>query len=76
VVLGQVSIRYLSLSGGNPDKALIADGFGNAHYAVQFVVREDRKDDPEIAKFFAIYRSPEVKDYIAGKYGKFFVPVW
>ena len=76
VVLGQVSISYLLLSGGNPEKALIADGFGDAHYALQFVVRADRKDDPEIAKFIAIYRSPEVKDYIAKKYGKFFVPVW
>ncbi|WP_414476384.1 MetQ/NlpA family ABC transporter substrate-binding protein [Microvirga sp. M2] len=76
VVLGQVSISYLLLSGGNPEKALIADGFGDAHYALQFVVREDRKDDPQIAKFIAIYRSPEVKDYIAKKYGKFFVPVW
>jgi D-methionine transport system substrate-binding protein len=76
VTLGQVSISYLLLSGGNPEKALIADGFGDAHYALQFVVRADRKDDPEIAKFIAIYRSPEVKDYIAKKYGKFFVPVW
>jgi D-methionine transport system substrate-binding protein len=76
VTLGQVSIIYLLLSGGNPEKALIADGFGDAHYALQFVVRADRKDAPEIAKFIAIYRSPEVKDYIAKKYGKFFVPVW
>jgi D-methionine transport system substrate-binding protein len=76
VTLGQVSISYLLLSGGNPEKALIADGFGDAHYALQFVVRADRKDDPEIAKFIAIYRSPKVKDYIAKRYGKFFVPVW
>ncbi|WP_281401799.1 MetQ/NlpA family ABC transporter substrate-binding protein [Microvirga soli] len=76
VTLGQVSISYLLLSGGNPEKALIADGFGDGHYALQFVVRADRKDDPKIAKFIAIYRSPEVKDYIARKYGKFFVPVW
>ncbi len=76
VVLGQVSISYLMLSGGNPEKALIADGFGDPHYALQFVVRTDRKDDPEIAKFIAVYRSPEVKEYISRKYGKFFVPVW
>lgn len=76
VTLGQVSISYLLLSGSNPEKALIADGFGDAQYALQFVVRADRKDDPEIAKFIAIYRSAEVKDYIARKYGKYFVPVW
>ncbi len=76
VVLGQVSISYLMLSGGDPEKALIADGFGDPHYALQFVVRTDRKDDPEIAKFIAVYRSPEVKEYIGRKYGKFFVPVW
>jgi D-methionine transport system substrate-binding protein len=76
VTLGQVSISYLLLSGGNPEKALIADGFGDGHYALQFVVQADRKDDPEIAKFIAIYRSPEVKDYVVRRYGKFFVPVW
>jgi D-methionine transport system substrate-binding protein len=76
VVLGQVSISYLLLSGGNPEKALISDGFGDPHYALQFVVRTDRKDDPQIAKFVSIYRSPEVKEYIAEKYGRFFVPVW
>jgi D-methionine transport system substrate-binding protein len=76
VELAQVSISYLLLSGGNPEKALIADGFGDPHYALQFVTRTDRKDDPQIAKFIAIFRSPEVKDYIAKRYGKFFVPVW
>jgi D-methionine transport system substrate-binding protein len=76
VVLGQVSISYLVLSGGDPEKALIADGFGDPHYALQFVTRTDRKDDPEIAKFISIFRSAEVRNYINEKYGRFFVPVW
>jgi D-methionine transport system substrate-binding protein len=76
VVLGQVSISYLLLSGGDPEKALISDGFGDPHYALQIVVRSDRKDDPRITKFIAIYRSPEVKEYINTRYGRFFVPVW
>jgi D-methionine transport system substrate-binding protein len=76
VVLAQVSISYLLLSGGDPEKALISDGFGDPHYALQIVTRTDRKDDPRIQKFVSIYRSPEVKDYITRTYGRFFVPVW
>lgn len=76
VALAQVSISYLMMSGGDPEKALIADGFGDSHYALQFVARADRKDDPRLARFIAIYRSPEVKAFIQEKYGRFFIPVW
>jgi D-methionine transport system substrate-binding protein len=76
VELAQVSISYLIASGGNPESLLIADGFGDPRYALQFVARTDRKDDPRLARFIAIYRSAEVKDYITKKYGRFFVPVW
>jgi len=76
VALAQVSISYLMISGGDPESALIADGFGDPHYALQFVVRADRKDDARIARFVAIYRSDAVKDYIKSRYGRFFVPVW
>jgi D-methionine transport system substrate-binding protein len=76
VELAQVSISYLIASGGNPESLLAADGFGDPRYALQFVARTDRKDDPRLLRFVSIYRSEEVKDYITKKYGRFFVPVW
>jgi D-methionine transport system substrate-binding protein len=76
VELAQVSINYLIASGGDPESLLIADGFGDPRYALQFVARTDRKDDPRLLRFVSIYRSLEVKDYITKKYGRFIVPVW
>ena len=76
VELAQVSINYLIASGGDPESLLIADGFGDPRYALQFVARTDRKDDPRLLRFVSIYRSPEVKGYITKKYGRFIVPVW
>ena len=76
VALAQVSISYLMMSGGDPERALLADGFGDDHYALQFVARAGDKDDPRLARFVEIYRSPEVKAFIEKKYGRYFVPVW
>jgi D-methionine transport system substrate-binding protein len=76
VELAQVSISYLIASGGNPESLLIADGFGDPRYALQFVARTDKRDDARLLQFVSIYRSQEVKDYITRKYGRFFVPVW
>jgi D-methionine transport system substrate-binding protein len=76
VELAQVSISYLIASGGDPESLLAADGFGDPRYALQFVARTDKKDDPRLLRFVSIYRSQEVKDYITRKYGRFFVPVW
>jgi D-methionine transport system substrate-binding protein len=76
VELAQVSISYLIASGGDPESLLIAEGFGDPRYALQFVARTDKKDDPRLLRFVSIYRSPEVKDYINKKYGRFLVPVW
>jgi D-methionine transport system substrate-binding protein len=76
VVLAQVSVSYLVMSGGNPDTALISDGAGNPRYALNFVVREDHRNDPRILRFVSIYRSPEVKAFIIEHFGKFITPVW
>jgi D-methionine transport system substrate-binding protein len=76
VELAQVSINFLIASGGDPESLLIADGFGDPRYALQFVARTDKKDDARLLSFVSIYRSQEVKDYINKKYGRFLVPVW
>jgi D-methionine transport system substrate-binding protein len=76
VAVAQVSLSYLVMSGGDPTSALLTDGAGNAHYALNFVVREDRKDDARILRFVEIYRSPEVKAFILAHYGTYLTPVW
>ena len=76
VAVAQVSLSYLVMSGGDPDTALLTDGAGNPHYALNFVVRQDRRNDPRILRFVEIYRSPEVKTYIQTRYGRFITPVW
>jgi D-methionine transport system substrate-binding protein len=76
VAAAQVSLSYLVMSGGDPDAALLTDGAGNPHYALNFVVREDRRNDPRILRFVSIYRSDEVKAFIKERYGKFITPVW
>jgi D-methionine transport system substrate-binding protein len=58
VTLAQVSLSYLVMSGGDPSTALISDGAGNPHYALNFVVREDHRYDPRILRFVPIYCSP------------------
>jgi ABC-type metal ion transport system substrate-binding protein len=49
---------------------------GNPHYALNFVVREDRKDDRRILHFVSIYRSSEVKAFILDHHGTCLMPVW
>jgi D-methionine transport system substrate-binding protein len=76
VALAQVSYSYLVMAKMDPDTALISDGFGDPHYGLHVVARTDRKDDPRLAKFIALFRSPEVKEFITSRYGKFIVPLW
>jgi D-methionine transport system substrate-binding protein len=71
-----VSVSYLAMSGGDPTTALLTDGAGDPHDALNFVVREDRRNDPRILRFVAIYRSPEVKAFILDHYGNYLTPVW
>jgi D-methionine transport system substrate-binding protein len=76
VVVGQVSYGYLVRTGIPPEDALVSDGFGDPHYALHFVAKPERKDDPRLAQFIKLFRSPEVKEFITSRYGKFIVPLW
>ncbi|WP_375456349.1 MetQ/NlpA family ABC transporter substrate-binding protein [uncultured Methylobacterium sp.] len=50
-------------------KALVYSGVGDLRFAIRFVVRSDHTDDPEIAKFVAIYQtSPAVRARIDAAY--------
>jgi D-methionine transport system substrate-binding protein len=76
VAVAQVSISCLMISGGDLATALLTDGEGDPHDALNFVVREDRKDDPRILRFVDIYRSAAAKTFIIDHYGKYIRPVW
>jgi D-methionine transport system substrate-binding protein len=76
VAVAQVSFIYLSMSGGDPSSALVSDGAGDPHYALQFVGREDRRNDPRLLRFVSVYRSAEVKAFVTQHFGKFMTPVW
>jgi D-methionine transport system substrate-binding protein len=64
------------ISGGDPGSALLTDGEGDPHYALNFVVRADHQHDPRILRFVDIYRSEAVKAFIVEHYGKYIRPVW
>ena len=76
VTLAQVSISYLMIAGGDPATALLSDGGTDPHYALVFAARPDRKDDPRLLKFIAMYRSPAVKEFIVEHYGRYIQPTW
>ena len=38
--------------------------------------RAKDRDDPRVAKLIAIYRSPEVKQFILDRFGGTIVPTW
>lgn len=76
VTLAQVSMTYLIASGGDPRSALLTDGAGDLHYAIQFVARPQGRDDPRLARFISIFRSPEEKAYMAARFGDAVTPAW
>jgi D-methionine transport system substrate-binding protein len=74
-----VSSNYAYLAGLDLNKALVAettDAEAKPYFTLVFVAREDRKDDPQIKKFVAIYRSQPVKDFIRAKFNGTILPAW
>jgi D-methionine transport system substrate-binding protein len=60
------------VSAGNAElagKALIYSGIDDVYYAIRFVAREDKANDPRIARFIDIYqKSPAVREQIRKSY--------
>jgi len=76
VDIAQVSYTFLIASHGDPKTALITDGAGNDHYALQFVTRPQDAHDPKLLAFIKVFQSDEERAYIAQKYGDAFLPAW
>ncbi|MFG1372125.1 MetQ/NlpA family ABC transporter substrate-binding protein [Xanthobacter oligotrophicus] len=74
-----VSSNYAYLAGLDLNKALVAETSveeAKPYFTLVFAAREDRKDDPRIAKFIAIYRSQPVKDFTLAKFKGSILPAW
>lgn len=67
VTLGLVNITYLILAGGDPKSALVIDKTVDDGLVLRFTARIDKKDDPRLAAFIKVFKSPEVKQYIEQK---------
>jgi len=70
-----VSNNYAQLAGLKLKDALITET-KNSEWTLVFASREDRKDDPDIKKFIAIYRSEPVKTFIETKFQGSILPAW
>ena len=74
-----VSSNYAYLAGLQLKSALLAETTleeSKPYFTLVFAAREDRKDDPRIAKFIQVYRSQPVKDFTLAKFNGSLIPTW
>ncbi|ACB96064.1 MetQ/NlpA family ABC transporter substrate-binding protein [Beijerinckia indica] len=74
--IAQASMSYLIAAGEDPKTALLTDGEGDPHYAIQLVVHSGRESDPSILKLIEIAHSPEIKSFITKRFEGVIVPAW
>ncbi|RAU20546.1 methionine ABC transporter substrate-binding protein [Paramagnetospirillum kuznetsovii] len=70
-----VTLNYAVSGGLDPKKALLLEDI-NTPWNLWFVTQGARKADSKILKFIAIYRSPEVKAFIAKRFDGTIIPTW
>ena len=74
-----VSSNYAYLAGLELNKALIAETSieeSKPYFTLVFAAREDRKNDPRIAKFIEVYRSQPVKDFVNARFKGTILPAF
>jgi D-methionine transport system substrate-binding protein len=70
-----VTLNYAVGAGLSPKTALLLESI-DTQWNLWFVTQRARKDDPRILKYIAIYRSPEVKAFIAKRFDGTIIPTW
>ncbi len=75
VAAAAVNMNYAVNAGLDPKKALVLEA-KDSRFALVFTTRAKDKEDPRIAKLIAIYRSPEVKQFILDRFGGSIIPTW
>lgn len=70
-----VSLNYAINAGLDPKKALLLED-DQSKWNLVFAAKPARKDDAAIKTFIEVYRSPEVKDFVAKKFGGTILTTW
>lgn len=75
VELAAVTLNYAVAGGLDPRQALLLEDI-NTPWNLWFVAQRSRQTDPKILKYIAIYRSPEVKEFILKRFSGSIIPTW
>ena len=71
-----INTNYALPAGLSPAKDAIAQEAAKSPYVNVLAVREQDKDKPWVAKLVKAYHSPEVKQFIAGKFKESVITSW
>lgn len=75
VAAGVVTIANAFLAKLDPKKALVLED-AESRWTLVWAVRQDRKDDPRIRRFIALYRSQPIKDFVLARFDGSVFPTW
>ena len=70
-----VSLNYAISAGLEPKKALLLEA-ADTNWNLVFAVRAKNKDNATIKRFIALYRSPEIKEFIAKRFDGSILTTW
>ncbi|WP_298722967.1 MetQ/NlpA family ABC transporter substrate-binding protein [uncultured Ferrovibrio sp.] len=75
VAAATVTLNYAVLAGLKPKESITLENEQSKWHLV-WAARKDRKDDPRIKRFIALYRSQPVKDFINARFEGTIIPTW
>ena len=70
-----VNLNYAIPAGLDPKSALLKED-DETRYGLWFTTQAKDRADPRVLKLIAIYRSPEVKQFIMDRFGGTILPTW
>lgn len=70
-----ITLNYAVLAGLDPKKSLLLEDDQSKWHLV-WAVRKDRIEDPTIKRFIALYRSPEVRQFVETRFNGTIIPTW
>ncbi|MBP2228547.1 D-methionine transport system substrate-binding protein [Azospirillum agricola] len=70
-----ITLNYAVLAKLDPKQALLLEDDQSKWHLV-WAVRKDRAEDPAIKRFIALYRSPEVRQFIETRFNGSIIPTW
>lgn len=70
-----ITLNYAVLAKLDPKQALLLED-AQSRWTLVWAARDDRKDDPRLRRFIALYRTAEIKDFILTKFSGSILPTW